>query len=68
MFALDFKDADAATFTEDGILDVGIGEIKGAARLFMRSSRKCALTGRPGLTQTTLRSVRTLDATASPTS
>ena len=31
LFALDFRDADAyaATFTEDGILDYGVGEIKG---------------------------------------
>jgi ketosteroid isomerase-like protein len=31
MFALDFKDVDAylATFTEDGVLDIGTGEIKG---------------------------------------
>jgi ketosteroid isomerase-like protein len=31
MFALDFKDADKylATFTEDGVLDIGTGEIKG---------------------------------------
>jgi 3-phenylpropionate/cinnamic acid dioxygenase small subunit len=31
MFALDFKDVDKylATFTEDGVLDIGTGEIKG---------------------------------------
>ncbi len=46
MFALDFRDADAyaSTFTPDGILDYGAGEIRGreAIRNFVVESRKNA--------------------------
>jgi hypothetical protein len=46
MFALDFRDADAyaSTFTMDGVLDYGAGEIRGreAIRNFVLESRKTA--------------------------
>jgi hypothetical protein len=46
MFALDFRDADAyaSTFTVDGVLDYGAGEIRGrdAIRNFVLESRKTA--------------------------
>ncbi len=46
MFALDFRDADAyaSTFTSDGVLDYGAGEIKGreAIRNFILEGRKNA--------------------------
>ena len=46
MFALDFRDADAyaSTFSKDGVLDYGAGEIRGrdAIRNFVAESRKNA--------------------------
>jgi len=46
MFAMDFRDADAyaATFTKDGVLDYGAGELRGrdAIRNFILESRKNA--------------------------
>ncbi len=46
MFALDFRDADAyaSTFSNDGVLDYGAGEIRGrnAIRNFIIESRKSA--------------------------